>query len=168
MTTFQLYFIRHGLAGQLGDYDDDRQRPLTNAGRVKTQQVVDGLKRLDVKCDRIFTSPYLRAQQTAEILVQRGLGDQVEPVSALEPDGSFDALLAALMALDRTQDLSVAIVGHEPNLSQAAEQLVWGSVRSRLVLKKAGVIFLEGPTSGDIVGECMLRWLVAPKVLLDS
>jgi phosphohistidine phosphatase len=117
MSTFQLYLIRHGLAVQLGDYEDDRQRPLTNAGRIKTQQMIDGLKRLDVRCDRIFTSPYRRAQQTAEILVQRGLGDRLEPVSYLEPDGNFDALLGELMGLDRSSDLSVAIVGHEPNLS---------------------------------------------------
>jgi len=35
----KLYFVRHGLAGQSGDYLNDRERPLTEEGRAKTAKV---------------------------------------------------------------------------------------------------------------------------------
>ncbi|MBE9013589.1 phosphohistidine phosphatase SixA, partial [Pseudanabaenaceae cyanobacterium LEGE 13415] len=35
----KLYLIRHGLAGQHGDYSNDDDRPLTSEGKRKTDQV---------------------------------------------------------------------------------------------------------------------------------
>jgi phosphohistidine phosphatase len=164
MTTFKIYFIRHGLAGQFGDYADDAVRPLTTDGQTKTRKVAERLKNLDVKFDRILSSPYIRAHQTAEILQATKLGSKIETAEFLQPEQPFAPLLEWLEQVDRTQ--TVAIIGHEPNLSTATEELVFGQAIHRLVLKKAGVIAVDAPADGDLRGHCELRWLLAPKILL--
>jgi phosphohistidine phosphatase len=164
MKPFTIYLIRHGLAGQFGDYADDTQRPLTAAGISKVEQVAQRLPGLAVQLDLILTSPYNRAAQTAEILHKQYSHAQLETIADLAPDGDFTRLYNRLNRLDRTQ--SIAIVGHEPNLSQTAEQLIWGTITSRLILKKTGILRLDAPFSGELLGACELRWLLPAKVLL--
>jgi phosphohistidine phosphatase len=163
--TKKLYIIRHGLAGQFGDYADDAQRPLTAEGVTKTTQVALKLKGLGIGFNQLLTSPYQRAYQTAEILRQTGLAEELITCEALRPEGDFEAILGATttsLALVKT----VAVVGHEPDLSQLAERLIWGDVGDRLQLKKAGIICLEILGDGIQVGQCRLLWLVSPKLLL--
>ncbi|MER3478596.1 MAG: phosphohistidine phosphatase SixA, partial [Leptolyngbya sp. ERB_1_2] len=61
---------------------------------------------------------------------------------------------------------SLALVGHEPDLSGWAELLVWGEVRDRILLKKAGMIGLDLPDSGSAISNSQLFWLTPPKFLL--
>jgi phosphohistidine phosphatase len=182
MTTTQhkIYLIRHGLAGQFGDYEDDSIRPLSTDGRAKTRKVAKQLSGLGVQFDRVLSSPYVRAYQTAEILQAAKLCDSIETADFLKPgsiesEESFGALLNWLMqwrdkiAAEKTptdQEETIAIVGHEPDLSSIAEQLMFGQTLQRLVLKKAGVIALNAPSEGDFKGNCQLLWLVSPKILL--
>lgn len=164
MKTFTLYIMRHGLAGQFGDYTDDSQRPLTDEGRRKTAQVAQKLPRLDVKIDLILTSPYRRAAETAEIVHRSYPQATVESAPYLQPGGNFEQLLDRLNTLEHP--CCPVIVGHEPSLSAAAERLIWGEVRSSLVLKKTGIIRLDAPATGHLLGNCQLRWLLPAKVLL--
>lgn len=166
METFSLFMIRHGLAGQHGDYENDDQRPLTAEGQQKTRQIAQRLHNLNLRFDLILTSPLVRAKQTAEILKGANLGKQLEEAAYLAPNGDIQDWL------DRLKDWnavgkSLALVGHEPTLSSWAERLIWGESHSRLVLKKAGVINLLVPTSGSVIGNCQLLWLAPPKLLLD-
>ena len=163
---FEIYLVRHGLAGQFGDYADDSQRPLTEDGQKKTRKVAQRLHALGLHFDRIYTSPYQRADQTAQILKSSGLGESIERWDALQPDGDRTRLIAQLSD-DREAGRRVAIVGHEPDLSQLAETLVFGGVQGGLVLKKAGIIGLMAPIEGELVGNCQLFWLVPPRLLID-
>ncbi|MBD2326607.1 phosphohistidine phosphatase SixA [Alkalinema sp. FACHB-956] len=165
MSTFSLYLIRHGLAGQFGDYADDAARPLTPEGVQKTRKIARRLHEVDVRVDRLLTSPYLRAKQTAEILQEEGMSTDVELLDCLAPEGNFTHWLEVLQAWQSVAK-PIAIVGHEPDLSQAAERLVFGSVINRLVLKKAGAIGLELPTTGALVGKGTIFWLTPPRLLL--
>jgi phosphohistidine phosphatase len=165
MKTFSIYCLRHGLAGQFGDYDDDAVRPLTTVGQHKVMQVCQRLPQLDVALDIILTSPYQRAAQTAAILHQQYPKAQLESMPELAPEGDFTALYDRLNRHDRTQN--IILVGHEPNLSQTAEQLIWGTITSRIILKKTGIIRLDAPRSGNLLGHCELRWLLPAKVLLN-
>jgi len=167
---FEIYLVRHGLAGQFGDYEDDSRRPLTEDGQKKTRKVAQRLRDLGLHFDRIYTSPYERADQTAQILqsvLQSGhLGQSIERCEDLQPDGDRTRSIDQL-SHDREAGRRVAIVGHEPDLSQLAETLVFGSVQERLVLKKAGIIGLMAPIEGELVGQCQLFWLVPPRLLMD-
>ncbi len=164
--SFELYLIRHGLAGQLGDYDDDSQRPLTPEGQRKTRKVADRLAHLGIEFDELRSSPYQRAWQTAEVLQAAGLVENIEPLSALEPEGDWTVVVDYLKQT-RQAKKRVAIVGHEPDLSELAARLVFGDRSEHLKLKKAGVIGLTGAIEGELIGRCELFWLTPPRLLLN-
>lgn len=163
----ELYIIRHGLAGEHGSYANDDERPLTEEGIRKTKGIAKRLRALKLRFDLVQTSPLVRAKQTAQILQETKLCDQLQEYEQLSPGGKFDAWLSWLQQW-KQPGKCLAIVGHEPDLSAWAEQLVWGEVRHQLILKKAGVIGLLLPDRGELVKHCQLFWLTPPRFLLDD
>ncbi len=164
--TFEIYLVRHGLAGQFGDYEDDAIRPLTEEGVKKTQKVAQRLKDLGIRFDRVLTSPYTRALQTAIVLQSIGLVETLETLDQLQPTGEIPIVITHLEILRQTTE-RIAIVGHEPDLTQLASQLISGNDQTHLVLKKAGVMGLIAPIEGDLLGQCQLFWLAPPRLLLN-
>ena len=160
-----LYLIRHGIATKRHQDLADEQRPLTSQGRLKTQQVAQRLCQLDLHFDLILTSPLVRARQTAEILQAAGLSTQVNLSSTLAPLGDFNQWLRWLNSWQDSGGNSLALVGHQPDLSQWAERLVWGQPKEVLELKKAGVMGLTLPKTGSAAGNSQLFWLTPPKLL---
>jgi phosphohistidine phosphatase len=167
--TNRIYLIRHGIAGEKGTYADDRERPLNKKGDRQTKKVAKKLMSLEVKFDLILTSPLVRAKQTAEILKKTGLSQEITESADLIPMGNFTNWLNWVTAWHKSsQGQSLALVGHQPDLGNWAERLVWGSVRENLVLNKAGVIGVNLPENENIVGYCTLFWLTQPKYLLNE
>ncbi len=165
MSTFDLYLIRHGLAGQHGDYEDDRQRPLTEEGDRKTHQVAKRMGELGLTFDLILTSPLVRARQTAEILQKAGLSKHLQEAAYLAPGGNIQTWSNWLDDWKQAEK-SLALVGHEPDLSTWAETLIWGSAQGRFTLKKAGAIGLTLPLSGSPIAHSQLFWLTPPRLLI--
>lgn len=165
MTAVELYMIRHGLAAERGTYANDGDRPLTDEGIRKTKRVAKRLHELGLAFDLIQTSPLVRARETAQILQAAGLATQLEESAHLAPAGNFNAWLNWLEQW-RANSTCLAIVGHEPDLGEWAEKLVWADTRQRLVVKKAGVVGLSLPSSGSPVGRSQLVWLTSPRFLL--
>ncbi len=163
--TFEIYLIRHGLAGQLGDYEVDADRPLTDEGMKKTRKVAERLNSLDLGFDRILTSPYQRAAQTAKVLQDSGLSKSLEIIDALQPEGD-EVMVVEHLIQTRAEGVRIAVVGHEPDLTQLASQLIFGNDSENLTLKKAGIIGITAPIEGDLIGRCQLFWLVPPRLLL--
>ncbi len=161
----QIYFIRHGIAADPEAYENDQERPLTAQGRAKTKAVAQQLKALGLVFDEILTSPLVRARQTAEILYQADLAPHIAVTEALAPMGSFANWLEGLR---QHGDRSIALVGHEPDLSQWAELLIWGEVQGVLQLKKAGIIGVEIPDDIDPIGNSILFWLTPPRLFILS
>ncbi|WP_175561132.1 phosphohistidine phosphatase SixA [Hydrococcus rivularis] len=165
----ELYLIRHGIAGDRDPlkYPNDEERPLTDKGRLRTQQVAQRLYDIGVRFDLILTSPLVRAYQTAEILQKAGLCDRLEEFAALAPDG--DVRVWANWWLESRYNKGnscLALVGHQPDLGNWAEILVWGSPKEKLVVKKAGVIGLLLPDGENPLGNSELFLLTSPKWLL--
>ena len=163
----EVYFIRHGIAAERGTYVDDEQRPLIDKGKVKTAKVAQKLSATGLKFDLILTSPLVRASQTAEILKQAGLSKAVETFTPLKPDGEIPRWLEWLESyrLENPQ-AKIALVGHQPDLGEWIEMLIWGNVKNQLVVKKAGVIGLEIPDLGTPVSRSTLFLLTSPKWIL--
>ena len=163
----KLYFVRHGLAGQSGDYLNDGERPLTEEGKAKTAKVAQRLGQLGVKFDLILTSPLVRAVQTAEILQKAGLSSKIEQFNPLSPNGNIQDWVQWWQKSDyQREENAIALVGHEPDLGYWTEMLVWGKFQGKLSVKKAGIIGLEVPNQENPLGKCQLFWLTAPKLLL--
>ncbi len=164
-----LYLIRHGIAVDRHEGMDDEIRPLTVKGRQKTAEVAQQLKTLRLEFSQILTSPLTRARQTAEILLQAGLSNQVNVTDTLSPMGSFVDWLDWLKGYNQPgQEKAIALVGHEPALSQWAELLLWREARGVLSLKKAGIIGLTVPDKIDPLGNTILFWLTPPRFLILS
>ena len=157
-----MYLVRHAIAADRGDeWPDDSKRPLTEAGINRFKEAVDGLAWLDVGIDEIFTSPLVRAKQTATLLAH-GLGNKtsVKTLDALAPGHSARQVMNDLSHAAKYH--RIALVGHEPGLGELAAHLI-GSPRA-LPFKKGGVchIAIQGLTSrrpGELV------WFLPPKVL---
>lgn len=164
----ELYIIRHGIAADREKYHQDFQRPLTDIGQQKTHKVAQKLIDMNYHFDLILTSPLLRARQTADILKKVGLSHHLEESLYLSPGGDIHSWLNWLENWQKNNHNSLAIVGHEPDLSHWAEMLIWGEIKNKIVLKKAGIIGLTLPEKISPIGNSLLFWLTSPKLLLEN
>lgn len=139
-----LHLIRHAQAAETGSAPDDRQRPLVPKGLEQAERLRGFLARRGVQFDQLFSSPLVRAAQTAEALVPLLRGRRLTYLDALATD-AYEALLAELLEYRREGDRRLALVGHEPYLGELASYLLTGEVgRLGITLKKAGLLVLAG------------------------
>jgi len=162
-----VYFIRHGIAADRENYATDAERPLTKIGDRKTHKIAQKLKQLGLNFNLILTSPLVRANQTAKILQAHQLSSKVEEFSPLAPSGDINFWLKWLEAWPPKANRELALVGHQPDLANWAEILIWGEVRQVLILKKAGVIGASLPEVGSPVGNSQIFWLTPPRFILN-
>lgn len=148
----ELYLVRHAIALE-GTPDD--ARPLSEEGRERFAEVVKGLKKLGVELDRIYHSPKLRAVQTADLLTPILKGKtEVTPYLAEAP---------SLELLATIQGKRVALVGHEPWISDLCAWLVTGEKQGhQFPFKKGGVAHVEGEAKP---GGVQLLAFLPPRVL---
>jgi phosphohistidine phosphatase len=158
----ELYLVRHAIAAERGsEWPDDTKRPLTERGIARFKEVVKRLRRLEVEVDEIFTSPLIRARQTADLL-SGGLEGKppVKVLDALAPGHTSAAVMTQLAKIAKRR--RVALVGHEPDLGELAAHLI-GAGRA-LAFKKGGVCRIDvGSLSARRAGS--LVWFVSPSLL---
>lgn len=175
-----IYIVRHAIAVDRGSPGIalDAERALTPKGIEKMVRHVTALVKLGVTVDEIWTSPLVRAVQTAELLAE-GLslpdpdassdardapgatgGVPVREVDDLAPGGDPAALCEQIVREGPFTGL--ALVGHEPDLGELATWLLTGTPFGALRFKKGGVACIEVDTPGSpLRGE--LRWLLTPR-----
>ena len=127
----QLWLLRHGEAVP-HDSKPDPEREVTARGERQALAAGSALARLGVELDACYTSPRLRARQTAELACQ-ALG--VEPIVERSVDSGFDHDDAIALLRAHGDDARVLVVGHEPDFSQIVYDLTGASVD----FKKGGV-----------------------------
>lgn len=163
----EVFLIRHGIAVERQAGIPDRDRPLTEKGRDRTQQVAQRLGELGCHFDALLTSPLVRAYQTAEILVTAGLAPDYALHSPLAPDGELHHWLDWLADWQGTHSQgTLALVGHEPDLTTWGQRLLGATTTSHWQLKKAGIIGLQVPAADIALGNSLLFWLTSPRWLL--
>jgi phosphohistidine phosphatase len=162
----RLYLVRHAIAAEQDSkqWPDDRQRPLTAAGRRRFKRTAKSLVALMEsagKVERVISSPLLRARETARILHRAGLPQPVEE-SVLAPGRTAARVLAVLRAHDAQ---SIVLVGHEPDLGRLLAVCIAGpDAKLSLRFRKGGAACLYF-AGAPRVGEATLEWLLAPKAL---
>jgi phosphohistidine phosphatase len=110
-----LDLLRHGLALPAGAAGD-RQRVLSPAGINGIQALAAHLARESWRPDRIFSSPYARARQSAGIVAGAAAPPvAVELLRDLEPERDSSGVLDALARLGNTAG-HILVVGHQPLL----------------------------------------------------
>ncbi len=146
------YFVRHGIAEDLATSDFDRE--LTSRGRRRVAKSAQVMARLNLQPARIYSSPRIRARQTAEIVAKA-----LERPVTLADGVNFGFDLADINSLteDMHADDGVMFVGHNPDMSLVVHSLTSADVS----MKKGGLARV------DVVGKARqgeLVWLIAPKV----
>ena len=160
----RILLVRHGPAGRADAkrWPDDRERPLSPIGRKRTRKAARGIAHLEPRIDQIWTSPLVRARETAERLAAAYASPpKIVVVEALAP--GTDVLRELASESRRSPGAVLALVGHEPDLGVLAGRLV-GRETGALPLKKAGAcrIDIAGTVRG---GAGTLEWFLPPRVL---
>jgi phosphohistidine phosphatase len=165
-TSLELYLVRHAEAAARGrDYPDDAARPLTEAGTARFRRAVAGLRAVGVELDLVLTSPYVRARETADVLVA---GLRPKPklivVDALMPAKKPMEVVAAVTrhAAAGRGASRIALVGHEPDLGELAARLLGAT--GTIEFKKGAVCRLDLDRAMPN-GPGTLRWFLTPRVL---
>jgi phosphohistidine phosphatase len=158
-----LYLMRHGIAFDHGEWSgSDFDRPLTERGRERAEKILSKLKKTgELAVDAIWSSPLVRARQTAEIAGDV-LGLPVNIVDALECGAALKDIVK--YAKSNPPPARLLCVGHEPDCGEIVGELV-GDESSDYSFKRAGIARLSGELKA---GGMKLRWLYAPKDVLDD
>jgi phosphohistidine phosphatase len=131
-----LWLLRHGEAEPHDDPGADDARRLTDRGRDQSRAAGRALAALGIEFQHVFTSPKVRALETARLACEALGGEPVEhsPLrSGFEGSDALGLLAAA------GEDQRVLIVGHEPDFSQVVHDLTG----ARINLKKGGIAGLR-------------------------
>ena len=161
----EVYLMRHGtaLSRESADAPSDEQRPLTPKGIKKTRKAAKGLTTLRPSIDRVFTSPLLRARQTADIVAEAlRFKGQVEELTLLVPGGDPEELVRSLTNYKDCE--GVLLVGHQPELGATASFLLTGHTNLEINFKKSAVCCIQVDTFPP-TEHGVLNWLLAPKQL---
>ena len=160
----QLYIVRHGIAIDREDpkCPPDPERYLTEEGVEKTKGVAKGVAALGATADLFFTSPYVRASQTAEIFAEAldYSRQKIRRTELLLP-GAESTLLFRELGREK-QASTVFLFGHGPHLDDVIATAL-GSKKRLTSLKKAGVALIELKRISPPMG--VLTWLGTPKML---
>jgi phosphohistidine phosphatase len=159
-----VYLVRHAIGAQRDSarWPDDSERPLTPDGAARFERAARGLRRVVPEVDVVLTSPYVRAWQTAEILEREAGWPAPERAAELE---ASRATVDAVDLLRRRASGSVALVGHEPNLSSLASLLLAGDQHTVAIELKKGAAILLTVSPEVRPGSALLRWSATPKIL---
>ena len=160
----KVLLIRHAKSSwdepELSDFD----RPLNKRGKRNAPEMADRLLERNVRVDQIISSDALRAKTTAQLL-SSALGHSPNDITfshKLYLTGT-DAYLRLIHQLPDTFT-SVALVGHNPDLTLLANQLGGLDIDNVPTL---GMVYLEFPEihlwSDVRQGQGSLRWFDFPK-----
>jgi phosphohistidine phosphatase len=162
----EILLVRHGLAGKADPrrHPDDDTRPLTPKGRRSFRRAAKGLLALDCNPSRIFTSPALRALETARLLADR-LDLRARDVAAAEELRHSADPEAALKSLARLRPSKrIALVGHEPWLGRFVSLLISGSADAKVEIGKGGACLVEAEALHAGAGS--LVWMMTQDQLI--
>lgn len=135
----RLWVLRHGQAEPHAATDARRQ--LTEEGRREAQMMARRLS--DEPLDIILASPYVRAQQTAELVrEQLQMRRAIVTVDWATPD---DDPLAVLDHLAERSEARILLVSHQPLVGQLLSLAIDGHRQGHYPMPTAGLACLEMP-----------------------
>ncbi|MBT8468961.1 MAG: hypothetical protein HKN10_13280 [Myxococcales bacterium] len=152
----RVMLVRHAAAVDTGSARTDYERWLTEGGRQTMTKVGEALTGMDLRYSVIYTSPLVRAVQTAEILAatQPGFDGPLEVLSALSTEEGSAA--QALAPLDRGgDDELIVMVTHMPKVGVLAAHLAELATAPSFQTASVCLLSRQG-------GEGRLEWMLDP------
>ncbi|MBP1358131.1 MAG: phosphohistidine phosphatase SixA [Sulfolobus sp.] len=153
-----LLIVRHGEAEPQIEGKDDKDRKLVKKGVKQMKRIANFIDELGLRVDRVISSPYLRAYQSAEEIINKlGIDNiKVETYDDLIPEKDPTSFLEKIKEFQ--DNTTVLIVGHEPYVSSLVKSLTGASVE----LKKGGIALVDYDLSNN---KGVLKMLITQKVL---
>ena len=158
-----LVIVRHAIAFDRDPdaWPDDGERPLTRRGRRRFRRAARGLEAAVPRPAVLLSSPWLRARQTAEILVEEA-GWPTPVICDALAGGKPEEVLECLKEHAAGP---IALAGHEPYLGQLVSYLLTGdAARLQVELKKGGAARLTFPDA-LVPGSAALLWVLPARAL---
>jgi len=152
----KLYFLRHADAL---DGADDAARPLSPRGRKEAREIGRFLKQAGIEFDAAYSSPLMRAKQTAELVVDVCGSTTLDVTAALLNEASaatFDEWLKGI-----PEAKHVCLIGHAPTLAERVRRLLGLETPETFKMPKGGLACLETENRRAAA----LKFFITPKVL---
>lgn len=149
----KLWVLRHGEAVPYGSCPDS-ERALTEHGRKEALSSAAQL--IGQPLTAIYASPYLRAQQTAQIVREAlGFEPEIRTVDWLKPESDPDKVTDQLVSVS-----NVLLVSHNPLVGNLLSYLQHGAGYPPEKVGTAGLAELESPEL--LIGSMTLNSLKHP------
>ena len=155
----RLYFLRHAHAvpGL-----DDRSRPLSEKGDAQCRQIARFCRQAGIVFDAAFSSPLIRARDTAERVLE--ITNPSQPIQFKAVNVLLNETLPREFGawLGRLPDSGhVLLVGHAPSLAEHARHVLGMERETSLTLPKAGLlcVSMREEEQGS------LKFMISPKVI---
>jgi phosphohistidine phosphatase SixA len=132
----KIIFVRHAKAikaEKFGGIDQDRY--LTKSGKKDLNSILKIIKNELENADAIYTSPYLRALETA-LLINKITKKKIQLLNQITPYDSPASVINWLHT-NLQKNKFIIIVGHEPHLAKTISKLIGINHRNIKVNKSA-------------------------------
>jgi phosphohistidine phosphatase len=140
----QLWLLRHGEAVP-HESKPDAERELTPRGERQATAAGKGLAKLGLEFEACYTSPKVRARDTARLACE---ALNIEPTEEDVLADGFDRDDALELLMRHGVDARVLVVGHDPSFTQVVHEFTGG----RVDFKKGGVAAVRAErTSGELL-----------------
>lgn len=152
----RIYLVRHAESVDRAGGVPDEFRHLSVRGRLSFRETARKAREESFRPERIFTSPLVRAVQTAEILSEgTGYEGEVIAVPQLAPGFTIEKMGDILDSCPGGAEL--AMVGHEPDLGIVMTRLL--SLPKPYAVRKGAVAAIDLSGEGNRV-RGTLAWLL--------
>ncbi len=153
----RIYLVRHAESVDRVPGMPDAARYLSARGRVSFREMARRFREAGALPTRMFTSPFVRAVQTAEILSETLQYDaEVAVALQLAPGFAVEGLNVVLDGFPGERE--IAFVGHEPDLGDILTRLL--SLPRGYAMRKGSIAALDLPDTGNWV-RADFAWLLA-------
>ncbi|EAS0613279.1 phosphohistidine phosphatase SixA [Salmonella enterica] len=151
----QVFIMRHGDAAL--DAASDSVRPLTPCGCDESRLMANWLKGQKVDIERVLVSPFLRAEQTLDVVGDcMNLPAQVDVLPELTPCGDVGLVSAYLQALTNEEIGSVLVISHLPLVGYLVSELCPGETPPMFTTSAIANVTL------DVSGKGTFNWQMSP------
>lgn len=143
---------------------NDSERPLTPEGIEEFSNVAKALPSLISNLNRIYSSPFKRTMQTAEVL-QKSFSDTKISSTEVMLQGTPWKDVQAFLQKEWIKDGIIAIIGHENHMSTVLSSLISCTDENLVRFKKGGVSLIDLELRETrVIGK--LLWFLPPKVFI--
>ncbi|WHP32700.1 phosphohistidine phosphatase SixA [Trabulsiella odontotermitis] len=151
----QVFIMRHGDAAL--EAASDSVRPLTVCGCDESRLMATWLKGQKVDVERVLVSPFLRAEQTLDIVREcLNLPKEVDVLPELTPCGDVGLVSAYLQTLANEGVASALVVSHLPLVGYLVAELCPGETPPMFSTSAIANVTLEADGHG------VFNWQMSP------